>query len=312
MGLVEVTRAPLVPTAISNIWMVTIWTFVFEPGRLVAQKPLGLALMLTAGVAIGMWGFGMTLNDLMDARRDRLFKKDRPIPSGRVTTRAAMATALFCLLLGLFCAAMIGLPSTLMCLLCATLIVIYNTAGKHLPAIGLMLLAMIRATHMLIANPGLKFAWPVWVAFTFVLLISGVAYVLEHKRPRLYPQEVWGLVFGWTVFSLMGISWMLHRGALSVVDAAMVWVGPLAAGAVFAGVGYSVVRFAKNRREGGEALMTNGLMWLIVFDAAWLIGAGLWGWGVPLLGLYFICRSGVATMRLYKRELAGDQVQPSR
>ncbi len=300
LGVLEITRAPLAPTAISNIWMITFWTLAFEPSRAIGRFPMPAALALTAGVAIGLWSFGMSLNDIMDQRRDRLFKRDRPLPAGRLEPTQAMATALFALLLALFCAALIGAASTLMCLLCAALIVVYNTAGKHLPAVGLTLLALIRASHMLIANPLLRFTWPVWAVFTFVLLISGIAYVLEHKRPRLYPQEVWGLVFGWVIFSLLFISWMVHRGGLREPGAAMIWLGPVVAGAMFAGYAPLMVKSKANRRAAGNALMTQGLMWLIVIDASWLIGAGMRWQPAALIVLYVISRASIGVMRRYR------------
>ncbi len=293
-------RVALVPTAVSNIWLVVLWTWQFEQGRPITQLPLWLALWVTALVALGLYSFGMVLNDLLDARRDRLFAAHRPLPSGRVTPQTATLVALTSLLAALACAALLGASSAFMCVICAGLIMFYNSAGKHLPALGLTTLGLIRVSHMLIANPSLQFMWLAWLIFSHVLLVSGIAYVMERKRPRLYPQEVVGLAFGWVIITLLFVSWMTRRDGLMPETQARVWFGPLVAGAGFALVAPLLARSGGDRRAGGQRLMRWGLLWLIVYDAAWLAAAKLWWQAGLVVSLFVLACVMVVWMRKIK------------
>src|SRR5256714_3971054 len=46
-------------------------------------------VILVAMISIGLYGYGMALNDIIDRRRDRQLAAHRPLPSGRI----ALATA---------------------------------------------------------------------------------------------------------------------------------------------------------------------------------------------------------------------------
>ena len=41
-------------------------------------------VLVVALISIGLYGFGMSLNDLIDRRRDRQLAPHRPLPSGRI------------------------------------------------------------------------------------------------------------------------------------------------------------------------------------------------------------------------------------
>ena len=55
-----------------------------------------------------LYGFGMALNDLMDIRRDRVFARWRPIPSGRIRPRTAIVVTLVLLMISLAAATILG------------------------------------------------------------------------------------------------------------------------------------------------------------------------------------------------------------
>lgn len=317
MGWVDLTRIALAPTAVSNIWLVLLWSRTFEPRSGLANRPIGESMLLTAAVAVGLYVFGMVLNDLLDVRRDRLFAKRRPLTSGRITLRSAMVAALCALLVAVLSATMMGAGEAIVCLGCAALIVFYNSAGKHLPALGLISLGLVRVTHMLVANPTFGFTWILWLTFSQVLLISAVGYVLERKRPRLYPTEVWALVLGWVCFTTAMVVWMVWLNENEPPGGRWLWIGPMAAGVAFAVVAVRSVRGAADQRSGGKALVRQGLMWLIVFDAAWLASAGLYREAVIIGSLYVLTWALVAWVRTVKRAEARRaaspaQVQPSR
>src|SRR5258707_6806843 len=98
LPLLQLTRMALVFTAIadSQCELLLGWARRGEPGG---------ALMLPAAeilcivlVSVGLYGFGMSLNDIIDRRRDAQLAAGRPLPSGRI----GLVTAhVICILLAL-------------------------------------------------------------------------------------------------------------------------------------------------------------------------------------------------------------------
>ena len=56
----------------------------------VAALPLPAALLAGAVIAVGLFAYGASLNDVMDVRHDATFTPDRPIPAGRIGHAQAM------------------------------------------------------------------------------------------------------------------------------------------------------------------------------------------------------------------------------
>lgn len=282
VSVLQLTRLALVWTAISNIWLIVLWSRWIEhradsPWRLWEQ------LGLSAGVAIGIYVFGMTLNDVLDVRRDRLFAPDRPIPSRRLSVTNAVIIALMALLLAMLCSLALGTLNALLCLGCATLIVFYNAAGKYLPALGLMTLGLIRAAHMMIADPQIVTLWPVWVTMTHVTFLSVLCYRLERKRPPMGGQEIWAVLGQWAFVTLVMIAWMAQRDGLSIDGATGLWHGPAVAGVAFALIALRILRTTPDSVQAGKMLMRWGLCWLIVYDLSWFMNIELWP-AMALLG----------------------------
>src|SRR3954465_14640474 len=91
LTLLQFTRMALVFTAISN----SLCTLLLATRRLVGpdgsvvEKLPWQNVLLVALISIGLYGYGMALNDIIDRRRDRQLAAHRPLPSGRI----ALATA---------------------------------------------------------------------------------------------------------------------------------------------------------------------------------------------------------------------------
>lgn len=282
----QLTRFGLVYTAVSNIWMVALFSHAFratQPGSAaVNELPLWMLLLCTMLVGGGLYVFGMVLNDVMDARHDRLFAPQRPMPSGRVLPAAAVVIAFAALLVAAAASIPLGHQSTLLTLIVATMIVVYDAFGKHIPGLGVALLGLIRAGNMMIANPAMGFLWPVWVIAGYIMGLSALCHRLERKRPTFEGRDLWILVAVWAFFTISLISWMTHKHGLGIDGHPWIWTGPLAA---FAGFLVMMARTLNSSTpHPGGLLMKRGLMWLMLFDAGWLAAMRLhWQACLPLL-----------------------------
>lgn len=316
-SILQIARIGLVWTAISNAWLVILWSRRLEAGDMALwTDSLWVPLLCGAVAATGLYVFGMTMNDIMDEGHDRRFAPGRPLPSGKLTRLSASIIAGSALMLAIAFAVPLGVASVGVCVGVAVLIVFYDGLGKHLPAAGLLSLGVIRGLHMMAYNPKLIFCWPVWTTMTFIVALSVICYWLEEKRPRLSPRHLWVVTAGWA-FITLGLIWLMQRrdGLVSEL-APWVWAGPGVAIGGFILLALRLVSHTGARREAGGKLMKLGLQWLIVLDASWLAGAGLWLEAILILSLLGAAR---ATMWLVvkikmlagKTEFLGQVPKPS-
>src|SRR2546423_15515205 len=90
LTLLQFTRMALVFTAISNsLCTLLLATRRQVGGGSVVEKLNWQHVLLVALISIGLYGYGMALNDIIDRRRDRQLAAHRPLPSGKI----ALATA---------------------------------------------------------------------------------------------------------------------------------------------------------------------------------------------------------------------------
>lgn len=287
LAVLQFTRLALVFTAISNAWAALLLRANAQsPGDFAASLDVKQLAAMTLA-SIGLYGFGMSLNDMIDRRRDATIAADRPLPSGRLPLRAARAICLLLLALGLaggfWLASLqsdprVGRLMLLLTLGVATLIAFYDLAGKYLISLGLLTLGLIRFFHASIADPTLTTPWHPLVLLDHVTILSTLAYAWEQKRPVLTKRH-FGFVLGGLAAINGGLIGMLiaRRGDRPGGWRAAIDVGPelwWPAGAV-AGffVVIAVIR-ARHRdsRGAGKVLMLFGLLYLIVYDAAFVAG----------------------------------------
>src|SRR5436189_6436932 len=143
--ILQLARMALVFTAISNA-LCTLYLWIAQrrgAGLELREIPWSLAGAI-ALMSTGLYGFGMTLNDIIDRRRDQQIAAHRPLPSGRV---GVVTAHVICAILA--CSAILGgvhfalhVPNgwyTLgLIVWTMTLITFYDLAGKYLVAPGLI------------------------------------------------------------------------------------------------------------------------------------------------------------------------------
>ena len=250
-----------------------------EPGPVWPHlHPVELVLIMS--VSVGMWGFGVSLNDIIDRRRDRLLAASRPLPAGRVGVMTAHvvcgALGTLALAAGITLAAMNRSPATLAyVILTLGLITAYDAVGKYLPAVGLLVLGLVRFFHAAFAAPELPLPWHGLVLLNHVVVVSAVAYAWSEKRPRLSP-----------------LHWIALTAAAAatnvcILTATAVMRGPEAISlpphgwpVMVAAMGFVPIAWwtwkVHQPPAAGEKLLFRGTLWLIVLDAAFVYSVVSW------------------------------------
>ncbi len=284
LSALQFTRMALVFTAISNAQC----TLLLRAARDASTQKLPLLQVLpsrlmlaVALISIGLYGFGMSLNDIIDRRRDSAIAAHRPLPSGRI----GLFTA-YLICFSLIAAAILGGVAFLahdhwqmegwislwLIVFTAGLITFYDFAGKYLVAPGLLTLGLIRFFHALIPAPRVPLLWHPLLLLDHVAILSAVAYCWEEKRPTLTRRHWWVVAGGLAFVNLVAIAGWWWRLASHHVPMGM-WITP---GLVLPGVavigflvvGWRIRRTAPNSRAAGQKLMLYGLLWLILYDVA--------------------------------------------
>lgn len=323
LTLLQLTRMALVFTAIADgaCEVLLRAAKTAAPGQsyldVLDAKQLG-AMALTS---VGLYGFGMSLNDIIDRRRDSSTAAHRPLPSGRVGLGTAHA---ICVCLGLLAAwagaayahwtAPTGLMSFMLVITTGLFITFYDFAGKYLVALGLLSLGMIRFLQSAIAAPWLPVAWHPLLLLNHVVILSAVAYHWEEKRPTL-TRVHWLTVFGGLAFlniTVLGsIGWrrgdQTLGGIIPALELRPALLLPFGAILVFLILALIVRRRNRAAREAGQKLMLYGLLWLIVYDASFVAGYVSWAAAALLLVLLPIAWWSVQFMRWWTKVLSLGQ-----
>ena len=325
LTLLQLTRMALVFTAISNAAAEVLLRAAAHgagPDQLLdVLSPWALAAM--TATSVGLYGFGMSLNDIIDRRRDSRVAAHRPLPSGRIRPRTAHVVCAALLLVAAWGAwgfahwipsPRYGRLTLLFFGLTVGLIAFYDFAGKYLVGLGLLSLGLIRFLQASIAAPWLPVVWHPLLLLNHVTVLSAVCYAWEEKRPPLTPKH-WGTALGGLVGLDLGLIVLLgrHRGdwTLRGIPAALNLDARLlpaaAAVAAFVGVAVWVRRRSANGREAGQSLMLYGLLWLIVYDAAFVGGYASWAAAAGLVGLLPVAFGSVQLMRWWSRVMTLSQ-----
>jgi hypothetical protein len=148
--------------------------------------------------------------------------------------------------------------------------------GKYLVWPGLLTLGLVRFFHAVIPAPQLPLIWHPLFLLNHVTIVSALAYVWEQKRPVLLRRHAWGIFGGLGTINLLFIAivWLRRRGEAgpdmlaTVLGIRAELAAPLSAGAAFALLAWWIRSHSATPHDAGSRLMLMGLLWLIVYDAA--------------------------------------------
>ena len=322
LSLLQLTRMALVFTALADAGCTVL--LAAQRRAALQQTTLGAQLDVrqfaaAAAVSVGLYGFGMSLNDIIDRRRDQQISPGRPLPSGRLGLAAAhfVCAALLAIAAGA-CAYYGRLTDNWMSLVLvvftAMLIAFYDLAGKYLVALGLLTLGLIRFFHALVPAPQVPLLWhPLWL-LNHVAILSAIAYRWEEKRPPL-TRAHWAVVLGGVaMIDVMLVAMVAARRSARAPDLLAAlrveWglAAPVLATVAFVALAWRVRRRSATSREAGQAVMLYGLLWLIVYDAAFVAGyVRDWAASLAVLLLLPVAYFSVRLMRWWSQLLALSQ-----
>jgi len=282
----RLTRVTTAFAAVANVWFVLLWTRATEqePGQAILRHhPIGVQVVGGFFVAVGVYAFAAATNDVLDVRRDRALRRDRPIAAGRISPESAVIAISIALVAAGAGATVFGLWSVRLVMAVCIGTLFYNFAARHFPSARVVLLGLLYAAHMLVPNPRLAFVWPVWVVMTHALAVSALTHRLGGGRPKLTRASLaWALV-GWTFWSaaLLGVG-VWRTGQLWPEWAS--WVGGVMVAAL--GVAFAIIAGAIARRtpksRAADRVIRLGAFWLALYGGAWLLGQGKIAEGVGI------------------------------
>lgn len=180
-GYLQLVRAPNVFTAVTNVF-----TGCAAAG-VSATNPT--AIILLAFSSACLYAGGVALNDWCDLDVDRVERPKRPLPSGQVSSKAAVTLAITLLAAGVALAGVVGAMAMLTASAIVLLVATYNFGLKSVRIVGPLNMGACRFGNVLLgacAAPGasgraLPFAVFMMVWVVVISLISA----REVAAPRL-------------------------------------------------------------------------------------------------------------------------------
>lgn len=279
----RLTRVTTAFAAVANVWFVILWTEAsapHEPGFPALHALPRWALLVGGAVnALGLFAFATALNDVLDYRRDAALNPERPIPAGQISIHEATTLVACTLGTAVLGATLLGIPAVLLTLTVAGAILLFNGVGKFVPAIGLVLMGLVYAGHMVIPNLNLHFVWPVWLVMTHTLAIEGIRHGLRRKTPGVSARAIVLSIVGWVFWSavMLGVGYWRSREHGGLWPE---WVRPRAAvGPAILAALFAVWAWRKATKHGrgpraAEKIARYGALWLSLYACAWLVGQG--------------------------------------
>lgn len=207
----RLVRLPTVFTAFSNILCGYFVTKRPQVSGILYQSELGLLLLSSAGLYLG----GMVLNDVFDAKLDAIERPERPIPSGRISLKAAASLGILLMLTGIISAAFVGMTALLIATMITVFVLAYDSWLKKTPA-GPLGMTACRFLNLLLGTSaglslgGLTDGPGIWAASGLGLYILGVTWFSRSESGNSHQT---GMIAGLALLLAgQGLdAWMISR-----------------------------------------------------------------------------------------------------
>lgn len=132
---------------------------------------------------IGLYGGGVVLNDVFDARLDAIERPERPIPSGKVSLHAAAIMGGLLLLAGIILSAINSPQSALIAFLIALSTILYNRFAKHHKVAGPVVMGLCRGGNLLLGISAVPESVAIWwpIAIVPVIYIGAITLISQDE-----------------------------------------------------------------------------------------------------------------------------------
>jgi 4-hydroxybenzoate polyprenyltransferase len=170
----QLTRPANLVTAIADILA----------GLAIAQYQfLNLSFVFLFLSTVCLYAGGVVLNDYFDLEIDRVERRERPIPSGKVPKNYALVLGLLLLLAGISFAFVFSILSGLIASILTIFILFYDCYAKHSSLLGPLVMGMCRGANLLlgISSVTLMVGEYFWMAYLPIIYIGAITIISRDE-----------------------------------------------------------------------------------------------------------------------------------
>jgi len=256
-------------------------------------------LLLLTITSILLYVVGIIINDYRDLELDRKERPDRPLPSGKISRRSALAIAFIATILAIILATFVGIPSLLLAVILLITIVAYDCWLKN-NILGYFTIALARVFNVVLGcSPGItilitnqndlaRISVILVSTFLYVTAISYMSRIEVEPSPKKSNFQISVVLLSLvpailTYFTLMGFfKWDLF---LSLV----IFVGML--------VKSLVRKYGSSNPKVIKKIVGNLVLSIIILDSAFMSGTLGFAYGLSLL--VFLIPAVILSRRFY-------------
>ena len=274
---VELARLSNLPTCFSNVLVgcaiggLSGWS----EWKTIAGMTIAIGLLYIAGMA---------LNDAVDHTFDRQQRPGRPIPSGRISIRAACIFTVICMTMAIGLITLMATPALLLGLMLAVTIIVYDFLHKKIAA-SVMLMGLCRGLVYVTAAAAV--AWPIdWsitiiFAGTVTIYISIVTLIARSEAAPTAGARRWLSIM--LPFIALAPAALVHSGT---------WVQPAATALLVLAWLVLAARHALARPARTKNAILNWLSGICLIDAFYLTLLDQPSFAVAALGCFVLTAIG--------------------
>ena len=262
---IELIRPSNVLTAISDVLAGVAVACLF----LNVMLPQTATLLVLCLASMLLYTGGIVFNDVMDAKLDQVERPERPIPSGRISRRSAIALGTASFVIGVALSLCIGWPSFYMALVIVLLCLMYNGIAKHHFLFGPITMGLCRGFNLLLGVSVLPAALDhSYVALVTVLYIASVTTISRGEvyggnRTALRISAIlYAIVIGTLVYYAGFHNNLIALGAI-LAFALMIFI-PL------------VQAYRQPQPANIRKAVKLGVLALILLNSSWIAISGFW------------------------------------
>ena len=236
--------------------------------------------LLLIMATLGLYGGGVVMNDVFDAKLDAIERPERPIPSGKIPVKAAGVFGISLLFAGILSATLYSFESGVIAIVVALLTVIYNRFAKHHQILGPLVMGMCRGGNLILGMsilPESIHQWG-WVSLLPIAYIAAITLISQDevhggKKKSLYIAANLYLI---VIFAQLSIAHLMGNVLLVVPFIAFhAWfIGKPLLAAIENPIGPMI----------GKAVKA-GVIAVIIMNASWCVAFGFWTVGILVLAL---------------------------